>query len=1688
MISFAKKILAPGGARQQSLDESGSTKYSLAVAHEPHFTVLGKSFSLNPELGFVAPVNSNRLNGSIDVGMFDGKTDNEASIECRKSTDEIITIMWPTVATSSVTENLEHTDKFDYLENKLQHVDELDLDKYEFSQMHADDKMEPPFGRMSDDISDSMSSLSIAKSSEGYTLEHRAGVYFTRKLNYGRVRVRKGTPEKKVEELFLDRSEKPTRLSLPEADMNSAQYTSTDDIIDSCASVNDCAFEASAVFQQNRMRKRYRKFRMERRTVGGLDLAGMTAVAASNSENSSWFQSKSLTPSPTDLDLGFARQQVKPSILNNVKSKSMTDDLGGKAAAEMLSRNDNNVTGRLTNENVKTNDHTETYQDFLWKKYHSCDDILSDHSKSKDTSLHLDHNTSSCLTTISVARIKEFKLIADIVLLEEGTEFEPCLLYSNAMVVLWPTSVDKPTVTDSSISSQSWIAYLQESGFSGQTCHHCGPAKLSQGLVEQVQYLFLFQDHLLITKQKTSNVLKLERKIPLVHLWLSSRADDVSEISETIPPSEESFSFVLGWPPSNSVATFPTIDEKTFWMTKLEEQISLARSIENSKKQQLIKVVHKERGHSKTKELLVSNNENAASLLQRCLQEFHINPSSSRDYQIYVKWGKDQTFYSLIGHEIPFAIQMSFQLSISNLKSELKKETAQLSFVLRERKNSKHGAAVNKRVQKSSKSTLTALFKRAQPKSTRSSSSGQLFGRSLSESCLDDQIPKPILVLLQYLYIHGPATLGVFRKPGGHKEVNDFKDHMNSGDVNMENASVHVVASVIKDWLRNLPDCLLSCDLYHQWVDASTVGNTTQVKENLKKLLFYLPQSHLLVLRNLVCVLYRIQLYSTYNQMTSFNLAVCIGPNVLRPQWTDDLVVQVQAVSLANAVVQTLIESADYILGQKECIELYLDLGEPSFSGDHLDVEGNYELHSAFAQQFPKINSLESLDEHESFGEAEHDLKKKEASLSFESISPDSGLTASNPQLFDETLINVNQLEPINIETSEELQILTKFELSNVSESQMTMMMSDSDSVSISSDVQLGEPVPSKMFVGSVRECIEKSRNSRKIETLGTCDEQFPERNSLSRSSNIVLMDDIWWMDDDAVKPSSNALLKNEISVENHIDSTSNELSKSRKEEDSLKIDAVDDEDHPSKILPAINQNQMQLVGIDIIPSEHTSTKSKSEPQFMIRSLVGCQNDLDQHNIIPVPRSRSVNKLKVLELQRQSQITANGCEKPVDIVPYRDHVLHKKRLYENNLLHNKIENDKELEKKASMAREKDVERELPTKRMPIASLETVSKKTLIKAAVGENGLKEKTIILSEEIIQSKKKMSTLPNKTSKNAPPHDKAFMASEENLSIESRKKIHSDARIKVTSKEIKSIEENRLIKEEKKPLADVSIVVAQEKRERSKSSHHERKQRAINQQQDYDESKNNGLFQPDVKSKFNEQTMIHRNRYVEEKNDYIEKPQGEKTIARNVDSVNITTVWFPQSENGKGKFERRTVSSKYFIDGGDGCLYPLIRNKEQKEESVQQSPQKQKGREKVTEEFVQNLPHRQKVKQEVKLVQQSLQREKVKQEEKKSIENSPHRQIGRDKARHEGDFVRHSPQREKGREKVKERELVQNSPHRQKGREKVRLEERFLQQSPQREESRKTECETGNRRRVTVIRICDNDSVISQKMIRET
>ncbi|XP_062596201.1 uncharacterized protein LOC134257628 isoform X4 [Saccostrea cucullata] len=542
-----------------------------------------------------------------------------------------------------------------------------------------------------------------------------------------------------------------------------------------------------------------------------------------------------------------------------------------------------------------------------------------------------------------------------------------------------------------------------------------GHVEFAQGMQTQDRYLFLFNDLLLVAKQKSSTTFKLKHRIRVCEMWLATCIYDVSEA--TLPPDK---SFVLGWPVTNVVATFKSVELKELWLNKLNETIELEKMKEANKK---VKVKVHSRDLDQTCTLQIDNHTTAKDLLTQCVSKFHITESEASECQLWVKTGKEESPYPLIGHELPHSIKFSQlrdlaktddpMVSLDGMDPEGEGKTPE--FILQNRlKGSKKHLSFdesNKGNKSKTKKSPFNFFKRGKDdKNNNTTPPGKLFGHPLQDVMQDGQLPKAVMELMRLVIINGPYTKGVFRKSCNIKLAKELHQKLDEGQECLdEETPTLVIGHLLKEYLRSLPHCLLYEEFFEEWISLTEEENSPQKLEKVRSLLNKLPEGHRELLKHLLCVLYHIDKNHKENMMTSYNLSVCIAPSILWAKQGDDPMRALAMAKSPQQIVEYLIVNCVELFGE-DVIYLFGDLLEHKIRQDSSTDSDSMHSVLSMADSASGImrhddSSVDSL-ERMYFDDSSPNLAKSHISPS--SLSRDSGLYSSQENLDNAAKSRVN--------------------------------------------------------------------------------------------------------------------------------------------------------------------------------------------------------------------------------------------------------------------------------------------------------------------------------------------------------------------------------------------------------------------------------------------------------------------------------------------------------------------------------------------------------------------------------------------------------------------------------------------------------------------------------------------------------
>ncbi|XP_051960686.1 rho GTPase-activating protein 24-like isoform X2 [Xyrauchen texanus] len=168
-----------------------------------------------------------------------------------------------------------------------------------------------------------------------------------------------------------------------------------------------------------------------------------------------------------------------------------------------------------------------------------------------------------------------------------------------------------------------------------------------------------------------------------------------------------------------------------------------------------------------------------------------------------------------------------------------------------------------------------------------------VFGQSLEETVLyerrygDHMAPLVVEQCVDFIREHGLTEVGLFRQPGQATLVKELQEAFDAGEKpTFDSTDVHTVASLLKLYLRELPEPLVPFSRYEAFLVCGKriPSNREQGLQELRILLHELPVANVNLLKYICQFLNDVQSYSNINKMSIENLATVFGPNILRPK------------------------------------------------------------------------------------------------------------------------------------------------------------------------------------------------------------------------------------------------------------------------------------------------------------------------------------------------------------------------------------------------------------------------------------------------------------------------------------------------------------------------------------------------------------------------------------------------------------------------------------------------------------------------------------------------------------------------------------------------------------------------------------------------------------------------------------
>ncbi|XP_067286022.1 rho GTPase-activating protein 17a isoform X2 [Pseudorasbora parva] len=191
------------------------------------------------------------------------------------------------------------------------------------------------------------------------------------------------------------------------------------------------------------------------------------------------------------------------------------------------------------------------------------------------------------------------------------------------------------------------------------------------------------------------------------------------------------------------------------------------------------------------------------------------------------------------------------------------------------------------------------------------------FGTALDEHLKRSgrEIALPIEACVMMLLETGMKEEGLFRIAAGASKLKKLKAALDCSTSQLEEfySDPHAVAGALKSYLRELPEPLMTYQMYDEWIQASNVPDPDKRLQALWVTCDQLPKNNKANFRYLIKFLAKLAQESDVNKMTPSNIAIVLGPNLLWAKTEGSLAEMAAATSVhVVTIIEPIIQHADW--------------------------------------------------------------------------------------------------------------------------------------------------------------------------------------------------------------------------------------------------------------------------------------------------------------------------------------------------------------------------------------------------------------------------------------------------------------------------------------------------------------------------------------------------------------------------------------------------------------------------------------------------------------------------------------------------------------------------------------------------------------------------------------------------------
>ncbi|KAG7487958.1 hypothetical protein MATL_G00029080 [Megalops atlanticus] len=193
---------------------------------------------------------------------------------------------------------------------------------------------------------------------------------------------------------------------------------------------------------------------------------------------------------------------------------------------------------------------------------------------------------------------------------------------------------------------------------------------------------------------------------------------------------------------------------------------------------------------------------------------------------------------------------------------------------------------------------------------------------------ISDKNPVPVVLerMLEHVEMNGLYTEGIYRKSGSANRMKELHQLLETDPsaVCLEDYPIHTVTGLVKQWLRELPDPLMTFTHYSDFLRAVELPEKPEQIHAIYKVVDQLPPANFNTLERLIFHLVRVAKEEQHNRMSPNSLAIVFAPCILRSPDTADPLMSMKDLMSMKAGFQYKTKTACLSVLACRCVEMLI--------------------------------------------------------------------------------------------------------------------------------------------------------------------------------------------------------------------------------------------------------------------------------------------------------------------------------------------------------------------------------------------------------------------------------------------------------------------------------------------------------------------------------------------------------------------------------------------------------------------------------------------------------------------------------------------------------------------------------------------------------------------------------------------